>query len=79
MGKEAIEGIVAVATLVVTVAIVAVLVSKNSDTGNVLSAGGQALSSALSAAIAPASSGGHPNAGTATELGQVGHTGLVLA
>lgn len=77
MGKEALEGIVTVATIIVGIAFVAVLVSKNSQTASVLTAGGQALASALTAATAPASGGNatNPFSAVSTELGQTG-TGL---
>jgi hypothetical protein len=64
MGKDAITGFVTILTAVVAVAIVAVLVSKNSDTGNVLTAAGNALSGAIKAAVSPV-----VNAGANTELG----------
>lgn len=69
MGEKALEGIISVATAVVAVAIVAVLVSKNSQTGTVLTAGGKALSSAITAAVSPVT--GAQTAG-ATQIGQAG-------
>lgn len=53
MGKEAIEGIITVATAVVGVAIIAVLVSRNANTAGVLQAGGGALGAAITAATGP--------------------------
>lgn len=59
MGKETIEGLVTVATLIVGVAFIAVLVSNNANTSGVLSAGGSALSTAITAAVSPVSSSGY--------------------
>lgn len=53
MGKEAIEGIITVATAIVGVAIIATLVSKNAQTANVLGAGGKALATSIQAATGP--------------------------
>jgi hypothetical protein len=53
MGKGAVEGIVTIVSLIIGVAIVAVLVSKNADTGNVLTAGGNALTTIIGAAVGP--------------------------
>ena len=58
MGKEAIEGIITVATAIVGVAIIATLVSRNADTANVLSAGGSALAKSLNAATSPVTGNG---------------------
>jgi len=58
MGKETIEGLVTVAVAIVGVAMIAVLVSKNANTANVLSAGGQALATGISAATGPITSVG---------------------
>jgi len=58
MGDKAITGIVAILTAIIGVAIVAVLVSKQSNTANVLGAGGKAFSSILGTAISPVSGGG---------------------
>lgn len=82
MGKTALEGIVTVATMIVGVAIVATLVSKNAQTADVITAGGKALSGALQAAIGPVS--GSSTSAAATELGQTGtllgqNTSLIMA
>lgn len=53
MGKEAIEGVVTVALAITGIAFVAVLVSKNAQTGSVLTAGGTALATGIAAATAP--------------------------
>jgi PRD1 phage membrane DNA delivery len=64
MGKETIEGLVTVAVAIVGVAMIAVLVSKNANTANVLTSGGQALATGISAATGPITSvgwtGGQP-------------------
>jgi hypothetical protein len=57
MGDQAITGVIAVLTAIVGVAIVAVLVSQKSQTAGVISAGGSAFSSILSAAVSPVSGG----------------------
>ncbi len=69
MGDKAITGIVAVIMAVIGVAIVAVLVSKNANTGSVLTAGGGAFSSILKTALAPVSSTGTGVSGS-TNLSQ---------
>ena len=51
------EAIVTIATAIVGVAILSVLVSRNSQTPNVLSAAGNAFSTALGAATAPVTGG----------------------
>lgn len=52
------EQVSAILMAVVGVAILAVLVSRNAQTGSVLQAGGQAFSSILGAAEAPVTGGG---------------------
>lgn len=59
-----------VATAIVVVAIVAVLVSKNAQTGSVLTAGGNALSGAIKAAVSPVS--GATTSAASTQLGNLG-------
>ena len=56
--NSGITAIVGVATAIVGVAVLAVLVSKNADTANVIGAGGQAFTSALQAAVSPVTGGG---------------------
>lgn len=56
MGKG-IESVVAVITLVIGVAIIAVLVSKNSQTASVLTAAGQSFGSILGTALSPVTGG----------------------
>lgn len=50
---NAVAGLVTIATAIVGVAILAVLVSKNSQTPAVFTAGGNAFAAALSAATGP--------------------------
>lgn len=67
--RDAIEPFVSIVTLIVGVAIVAVLVSRNSQTGNVLAAFGGMVSNMLSAATGPvtgASTTANVNAGTSS-------------
>ena len=47
------EQIVTIATAIIGVAILAVIVSRNSNTANVISAAGAAFSGALSTAVSP--------------------------
>lgn len=68
MGKEAIDGTIAVITAIIAVAIVAVLVSKNSSTSSVLTAGGTALSGILKAATGPVAA----TSAASTPLSQTG-------
>lgn len=53
MGDQLVTSITTVLTLIVGLAVVATLVSKNANTTGVISAGGSAFSGALSAAEAP--------------------------
>ena len=55
MGREAIDGLISVAIAIVGVAIIATLVSNNANTAGVLTAGGNALGSAIRSATAPVS------------------------
>lgn len=60
--NAATEAVVSIATAIVGVAILAVLVSKNSNTTGVLQAAGTAFSSALGVATGPVTGrGGVPN------------------
>jgi hypothetical protein len=58
MGDQLIASVVTVATAIVGLAIIAVLVSKNAQTGTVIQAGGSAFSQALTAAVSPVSGSG---------------------
>lgn len=55
MGDKLITGIIGVLTAVIGVAIIAVLVSKNANTGSVLTSAGTSFSSIITAAVAPVS------------------------
>ncbi len=55
MGDRLIEGVVTIGSLIVFVAILAVLVSKNAQTVGVIQAGTSGFSGALTAAEAPVS------------------------
>lgn len=58
MGENVITAVVTVLTAIIGVAIVAVLVSKQADTGNVLTAGGNAFANILKTAVSPVTGGG---------------------
>lgn len=53
MGDQLVSSAVTVATAIIGLAIIAVLVSKNANTSNVIGAGGSAFSRALATAEAP--------------------------
>lgn len=53
MTEKAITTVVMILTAIIGVAIVATLVSKQSNTANVLTAGGSAFSNALKTALSP--------------------------
>lgn len=53
MGNRILEEIASIATLIVGVAIIAVLVSKKSDTANAIKAAGSSFDSIISAAVKP--------------------------
>ena len=50
-------GVVAIVAGIIGLAIVAVVVSKNANTGTVLTSGGTALSSIITAAVSPVATG----------------------
>ena len=58
MGRDLIEGVVSIAIAVIGIALIAVIVGRGSQTANVLTSAGGALSSVLKAATAPATSSG---------------------
>lgn len=58
MGRDLIEGLVSIAVAVIGIALVAVIVGRGSQTANVLTSAGGALSSVLKAATAPATGSG---------------------
>lgn len=57
MGDQLIASVVTVATAIVGLAIIAVLVSNNANTSNVIASGGSAFSNALAAAVSPVTGG----------------------
>jgi hypothetical protein len=57
MSDQLITSVVTVLTAIVGVAIIAVLVSKNADTANVITSGGNAFGSILGVAISPVAGG----------------------
>jgi PRD1 phage membrane DNA delivery len=70
MGSQTISSVVTVLTAIVGLGILAVLVSKNADTSQVLTAGGKAFSGSLLAAEAPVLGGNNLNiAGTYSGAG----------
>lgn len=64
MGDRLISSLVTIGTGIIGLAIIAVLVSKNAQTSQVVGASGSAFSNALSAAEAPVTGGGLNVAGT---------------
>ena len=58
MGDRTVTAIVSIITAIIGVAIVAVLVSNQAQTGSVITAGGTALGNVLKAATSPVSGGG---------------------
>jgi PRD1 phage membrane DNA delivery len=71
MSETLMTSIVTVALAIVGVAIIAVLVSRNANTANVISAGSQGLSSGLLSALSPVT-------GVGTGSFSVGFTGGAL-
>ena len=53
MGEQLVTSLTAIGTAIISVAIISVLVSKQSNTSGVISAGGSAFSQALSVAVSP--------------------------
>ena len=72
------EALVTIFTAIVGVAILAVLVSKNSQTSNVLSAFGGAFSQSLGAATAPVTGQGSAYSSTAFQSTGFGQPGFGL-
>ena len=58
MGDNLITGLVTIATALIGLALFAVIVSKGAQTGNVITAAGNALGSDIKAAVSPVSGGG---------------------
>ncbi len=71
MSDELIRSVVAVATAIVGLAILAVIVSKSANTSGVLTSAGTAFSSVLKAAVSPVS-GGSFNFGGGASLPSIG-------
>lgn len=57
MSDQIISGVVTIATAVVGIAIIAVLVSKNAQTGSVISSATSGFANDISAAVSPVSGG----------------------
>ncbi len=78
MGDRAVTGVVAILTAIIGVAIVAVLVSSQSNTASVLTAGGGAFANILKTAVSPVSGGGLAGGlfGQSGSLPQIGTFGL---
>ncbi|HXT74610.1 MAG TPA: hypothetical protein VN785_12225 [Candidatus Angelobacter sp.] len=58
MGEKLVEAVVAIATAVIGIAIIAVLVGRQSQTSSVISSAGSAFSNIIRQAVAPVSGGG---------------------
>jgi hypothetical protein len=65
MSDNLFNGMVTVAMAIVGVAIIAVLVSKNANTANVITSVGKSISSAINAATSPVGGGSFQNGFTA--------------
>jgi hypothetical protein len=66
MGDQIVAGVVTVATAIIGVAIIAVLVSRNAQTSQVLQAGGSAFGNVLSVAESPVTGSGSGLSGAFT-------------
>lgn len=64
MSEKTITSVVAIALAILGVAIVALLVSNNSNTGSVLGAGGKSFGGALACALSPITGGSCGGGGT---------------
>lgn len=58
MGNQIIGGIITVATAIIGIAILAVLVSRNAQTSQVIGAAGKSFAGVLTAAVSPVTGGG---------------------
>lgn len=63
MGSQLINSLVTIAVAIIGVAIVAVLVSKNAQTGQVINSASQGFSTALGTALSPVTGGSGLNLG----------------
>lgn len=74
MSEQLITSVVTVLTAIIGVAIIAVLVSRNANTSGVLTAGGNAFSTALGTALSPVTgSGGFAGGGGLPTLPTLGN------
>ena len=71
MDDKFVSGIIGILTAVIGVSIIAVLVSSQAKTGDVITAGGNAFTSILKAAVSPVTSSG----GSSLNTGLVGGNG----
>jgi hypothetical protein len=70
MGSNFMGQLVVVLTAIIGVAMVAVLVSRNSNTSGVINSGGNALSSLLRTAVSPVTGGSGLTLGNLSGMGQ---------
>jgi hypothetical protein len=63
MGDRLIDGLVSIGLAIVGIATLAVIVSKNAQTGSVITAAASGFSKAIGAAVAPVSGGGYTGGG----------------
>ena len=57
MGEKIIESVVAIATAIIGIAIIAVIVSRQANTAGVIQAGGSAFANDIAAAVSPVTGG----------------------
>jgi hypothetical protein len=69
MGEQLVSSVVTVATAIIGLAIIATLVSKNANTANVVTAGGNVFSQALGVAESPVTGQNFNVAGTYSSAG----------
>lgn len=72
MGDSVIQGVVTIASAVVGIAIIAVLVSKQAQTGTVIQAATSGFASDISAAVSPITGGSSSFAGGGGGLSTIG-------
>lgn len=75
MTDQLITAVVTIATAIVGVAVLAVLVSRQSNTAGVIGAGGSAFSRAIGAAVSPITGGGGYGAPIYSDFGTFGYGG----
>lgn len=71
MGDQLISSVTSIATAIIGVAIIAVLVSRNANTGGVIGAAGQAFAQDLGAAVSPVTGGGGIGSFTGGGVGSI--------